>query len=592
MAQGYIIIKHQIFGEITDKEVLEVLPKSSEVPVYKIFAIKREIISMEQVHQLDNLEFRIYQKNEIETEIKPYINEHPEHKVLYFGKAPIPLAMHLGYCFGSWKEVDVYLFHRETMMWEWANDTIDTSLPVASRFIEERFNAPIDVIYKVESTYFTQEEEIEEVVEGSSKIIGLSAERPGKDIFRNQQQLKSFAYQFSLGLDSVANFLPAANKIHLFATVPVGLAFLMGTKINPLLSKPILVYQYDVNKTPKNEAILILQDAPPSEVTMTDEDKAFIAEIKSDFKAELEHKIAPFAAGKAIEKERQNTSFNWVRLVLPPLGDYSEMEKGFWKAMPDIAQTIISSSTLSLEVDKAGDGFFIDENDEWQIGDRFIFNIMNRLERGKGNIMRALRLFVFHEALHVHQNLTNFTAINIGRFPRILEEADYIADVWAMIHEYTYSLLHHNKEAQQAKSFFKELVDVATKTMWSFDDLDPNREEMQVRRVNRYLIWYWNYVRIDDRECKTLQDVVDILSNKPLVEIRGLDIRAQSQRTIFRLTGFKTDELEMAYFELGGRIFRSSNAGAMQLAELVNAFRDRNGDRILSQLKSWYQLIR
>src|ERR1700722_19746427 len=185
MSQGYIILKHQIFGEITDQEVLEVLPKSDEIPVYKIFDIKREIISMEQVHQLDNLEFRIYQKNLIENEIKPYINEHPEHKVLYFGKATMPLAMHLGYCFGSWKEVDVYLFQRESMIWKWSDDTEATSLPVASHFIEEKFNAPIDVIYKVESTYLTQDGEMEEVIDGASKIIGLSLETPGKDVFRN-----------------------------------------------------------------------------------------------------------------------------------------------------------------------------------------------------------------------------------------------------------------------------------------------------------------------------------------------------------------------------------------------------------------------
>jgi hypothetical protein len=591
MAQGYIILKHQVFGEITDQEALDMLPKESSVPVYKIFDIKREIIAMDRVHLLDNVEFRIYQKNLIEQEVKPYLNEHPDYKVLYFGKATIPLALHLGYCFGSWQDVEVYLFHRERMTWAWNNDDDRPSLPVHKKFVEEKFNAPIDVIYKVEATYLTQDDEMVEVVENASKTISLSLDTPGKDVFRSQDQLKAFAHQFSMGLDSVANFLPDTEKIHLFPTVPVGLAFLMGTKINPLLSKPIVTYQYDANKTPKNEQVLILQETPQSEVNMTDEDKAFIAELKMEFKAELEHKIAPFATAKKVDKEKQSGDLNWVRFILQA-GDYAEIEKGYWKAMPDITQTIIKSSTLSLDTDKAEDGFYIGENDEWQINDRFIFNIMNRLGKDKAKILRALRLFLFHEALHLHQNLTNYTARNIGRFPRVLEEADYVADVWAMIHEYAYSLMHNNKEAKQEKDFFKLMIDVATKTMWAFDDLDPNNEEMQVRRVNRYLIWYWNYIQIDDRSCHNLQDIVNVVANKPLIEIRGLDIRAQSQRTIFRLTGFKVAELEIGYFQLDGKILRASNAGGLQLDEIVKGFRDRNGDKILSQLKSWYHQIR
>lgn len=216
MAKGYIILKHQVFDKITEKEVLAFLPKDAAVPIYKIFDIRREIISMDKVHLLDNVEFRIYQKNLFDNEIKPYITENPDHKVLYFGKATIPLALHLGCCFGSWKDVDVYLFHREQMTWDWRNDADSALLPASINFVSEIFNAPIDVIYKVEATYLMKVADMQEVVDGASKIIGLTLEQRGKDVFRSQDQLKSFAHQFSLGLDSIANYLLDTNKIHLF----------------------------------------------------------------------------------------------------------------------------------------------------------------------------------------------------------------------------------------------------------------------------------------------------------------------------------------------------------------------------------------
>jgi hypothetical protein len=591
MAEGYVIIKHQIFGEITDAEVLEQLPKSGATPIYKIFDIKREIIPMENVHQLDSVEYRIYQKNVIDTEIKPFLRAHPDYKVLYFGTATIPIALHLGYCFGSWKDVDVYLLHREKMKWNWSDDDENAALPTDVSFVKEEFTGPLDVIYKMEATYLIVEDELKSVVESPSKIISVKLETIGKDVFRNQEQLKAFAHQFSLGIDSISNYLPNVDKIHLFPTVPVGLAFLMGTKINPLITKPIVTYQFNARNTPKHEKILILQETGQREANITEDDQKLIDQIKVSLKEELANKIAVYSATKMEEKAKYKPSVNWIQLVLPG-GKYDEMERGFWKSVKDIADTVLGSSTFSMATDKANDGFYISEQNEWQIQDRFIFNIINRLDRDQNKILRALRMFIFHEAIHVHQRLTNYTATNIGRFPRVLEEVDYVADVWAMIHEFAFSKTYYNAETKDEKTFFMHMINIASKTMWAFDDLDPNTEEMQIRRVNRYLFWYWNYLMIEDRSCKNLEDIVAILANKPLLEIRGLDIRAQSQRTIFRLNGFKIEDLEMAYLDINGQIRRASNAAGFQINEVVKGFIERDGQKILDQLKSWYHQIR
>ena len=591
MSDGYVIIKHQVFAEISDEEVLKFLPTLSGVPKYEIFDIKREIVSMENIHKFDSQEYKIYQKNLIEKDIRPYLNDHPTYKVLYFGTATIPLALHLGFCFGSWKEVDVFLFQRETMTWEWPNDS-ENEIAVETNFVTDEFTAPIDVIFKVEATYPTQETELIESVDASTKVIGLLVSEPGKDIFKTQKQLRDFAYKFELGLDNIASKLPNADKIHVFPTVPVGLAFLMGTKINPNITKPIITYQFNINHTPKYEKILVIQESISPEVNITDEDLKFITKIKNELKSELKNGIGVFVKSKQEEKAKYDKEFSWIQFILSN-GSYAEIENGYWKNLPDIAETILSNSTLSDETKEASDGFYISENDEWQISDRFIFNIKNRLKNDEGKVMRALRLFIFHEAMHIKQSLTNYTAGNIGRFPRVLEEADYMADVWAMLHEYAYSKMYHASDVTTDKEFFKEIIEIATMTMWAFDDLDTNNEEMQIRRVNRYLIWYWNFLQIEDRACQTMADVVKILAIKPIIEVRGLDIRAQAQRTIFKLTNFKVQDLELGYLNnLTGKIDRTSNSAGMQIDEIIRGFRERNSEKILRQLKSWYHQIR
>jgi hypothetical protein len=365
----------------------------------------------------------------------------------------------------------------------------------------------------------------------------------------------------------------------------------MGTKINPLVTKPIVAYQFNRSRNPPHEAVLILQEVVVEEMNITDEDGKFIQSLRAELKNVLGNQVAGFATSKREEAAKHGKSTSWIEDALPD-GQYPDMKASYWKHIPPIAATILHDATLSDEVDKAEEGFYITESDQWQISDRFIFNIMNRLGRDKKKIMRALRMFIFHEALHVQQGLTNYTASGIGRFPRVLEEADYIADVWAMVYEYAFSKVNFKTETADAKVFFMEMIDIACKTMLAFDDLDPNTGEMQVRRVNRYLIWYWNLLQIEDRLCKGLSDIIEVLAVKPLIEIRGLDIRAEAQRTLYRLSGVKQDQLELGYLDKQARIERNANSAGLQISEIVKGFRERDGERILHQLKSFHHQIR
>ncbi|MEO6301574.1 MAG: hypothetical protein ABIP51_00250, partial [Bacteroidia bacterium] len=40
------------------------------------------------------------------------------------------------------------------------------------------------------------------------------------------------------------------------------------------------------------------------------------------------------------------------------------------------------------------------------------------------------------------------------------------------------------------------------------------------------------------------------------------------------------------------RILRASNSGGIQLPELIKGFKERNGEKIIKQLKAWHDQIR
>jgi hypothetical protein len=357
------------------------------------------------------------------------------------------------------------------------------------------------------------------------------------------------------------------------------------------MTKPVVLYQFNANKTPQYEEIFILQEDGVIVDPINEEDQQFISSIKIKLKEELD-RLKAFAQSKQEEADRHNSKLVWIDFILPQ-GAYPSLHEGYWKYQPTIADTILTHSTLADETGEADkrDGFYINDNGEWQLSDRFIFNIAKRIGKDEGNILRALRMFMLHEAFHIPQGLTNRTANSIGRFPRILEEADFIADVWTFVHEYAFSKMYYSGETKHEKDFFKGLFRLAIETMWSFVELAPNNNEIQVRSVNRFLIWYWAYNLVDDRKCQTIADIVNRLAVKPILEIKGLDIKALTQRIIYKLNNPRLSELEIGYAASDMKIYRYSSAAGLNLGELVEGFRERKSEKVFDQIKTLYHII-
>ena len=590
MNKGYIAIKHQLFREISNDEIIEILTKKVDQRNIHFVDIKYKIIDMEEIGDLANLEAKAYQREKYESEIRPLIEKYPDYKIAYFGSVSIPLALHLGYCVGSWKNVEVYNIDRDTNKWV-ANDAELVELPVKHKFPKDTIEISTDVLFKVEASYAIQDQEVKESIGSNYQTVALTLQELDKNAFKGFDHVIKFGAKFSEGLDSLANYIPATEKIHLIITAPVGVTFYLGTRINPNVTKPIVTYQYRTNQALPYEEIFVLQEEATSLKPIGEDDQKYINEIRAKLKIELEQKIAVFAREKGEQGNTANTP--WIDMIMPAGGNYGNLKNGYWKNLADISKTPLINAVLSDDTSEADkrEGFYLDDNGVWQITDRFIFNVALRLNKDESKVLRALRMFILHEGFHVTQQLTNHTAPSIGRFPRVLEEADYVADVWAFFHEYAISKRYYPKEAENIKAFFKNIFQLATETMWSFVELSNDYNEMQVRGLNRFLIWYWAINLVDDSKCSTLNDIVDRLSQKPILEFKGLQIKAINQRVIYRLNSFKANELEIGYFDPSTTVKRYGNAGGIDLVRLVDGFKNRNGATIMEQVKALYHNI-
>ncbi len=164
-----------------------------------------------------------------------------------------------------------------------------------------------------------------------------------------------------------------------------------------------------------------------------------------------------------------------------------------------------------------------------------------------------------------------------------------------MWYEYLYSRAYHPKAIDKDKpsKFFIQMVDNALKTMWAFDETGGDLAEMQVRRVNRYLIWYWQRLRLEDKRCKTLAEVANVLAQMPVLELKGLYTKVEGSRVFYQLD--RIDRQANLIPELGilwkNTIRRVGNMDFFNIPKLINAFKKRQHQDILKLLKAAYSSI-
>jgi hypothetical protein len=187
---------------------------------------------------------------------------------------------------------------------------------------------------------------------------------------------------------------------------------------------------------------------------------------------------------------------------------------------------------------------------QWEIAPGFFHAISKKFDpakedesdvHGLEDFKIATRLYLLHESLHGSHDLHYITVGGIGGYPRIVEEADYQADAFAIITELSYQV-HKNNSMTSLEFLHKVLrvIDVALNTTFSFNRQDRPLKRIQVRRVNRYLIWFFHYCRIKNLEKEinnssltlgqTIEKVLRFLSIKPLLEISGPAIKSNKAK--------------------------------------------------------------
>jgi len=586
-----IVIAHYgLDRKITEEECM--LALSADEKAKTIFIdFEAGNAKLSELYELSFDNIALSQQRKFVEILKPVLDAHPIADIAYFGLTPIPVSFHLGYLVGNTHAYSIYQLHHKQNKWYKETEKPTTGYKFSIKPLvlpNEVQKGKGDVTIRIATSFDIDRQSTYEAVPNPENEFDISLKTPDVDSLFDQECVQAVVGSFQEVLNAYANKLSDREKIHLFIASSSGLPFALGTRINPNIYPYIQTYQFSRNETPKyKEAILVTKEVD-SRVLLSENDRRAAKEIRDKWQEQLEDTLKPFIktiSGKA--------SDNWLQMVCASEEEYNTVSKHFrhpWTSVTDINKTSLKHDKIDTDTTDVEDGFeYIEKSNTWLLDDGFLFGLSKRLNtKPDTDIMQAARLFFFHEALHYSKEghrLTKEVANGIGQFPKVIEEADYQADVWGLLTEYKYCSMFEFKRLKKGmKAFFCDAIETAVETMWSFVDTGAELSIIQVRSMNRFLNWYWQWVLIENIDGPgSLEDVIMILLDKPVIEFAGAQMELRGYRTYYKLNAKQSNNYQLAAFARN-KVYRFA---PNLIHDITDGFKNLDGDKIKSGLKSF-----
>lgn len=569
-----VVIVHPLLATVPEHELVGALAPAAWMPTTRTFRFAESTLRLSDLADADwhrLLDELAREDAELQRQLSTTAGP-----VLYFGMAPIPIALELGRRLGPTRRIVAHQQHHATKCWRWtaAGPTVNARLEGVPGAVSP---ARGDVVIRVSCSHPVLTDDIRLVVPYPIAELVVQVDGPHEDVLQSEADVTLVASKFGEALDAIARYFPNCETIHLFAAVPPALAVRMGAEINPTIhAKPIQTYQYANARSPRySRAIVLGQRARPA---LTSGER----QLADSARAALRRSLAAVRAVAEVELDSET----WIEDLVGPAG--AKLSPALRRLGPLGRNRTIVDADIADEREANGEFRWDPEARRWVLDDRLLAALGARL--GSAEVEAAGRLFFLHEAIHVaKQGISSANADRVGRLPRVLEEVDYLADVWALVNDFGRAVRAGDTDAASAAAFFREQLRVMTATFWTFDAADLPLSTIPVRRLNRYLIWYWIRIALDSVD--DLDGVMRLLGAKPTLELSGPRVRVLDGRVVFDLDPVYFDGVELGLLHDGYRMVRVGTRAGAEVQSLLHAVRSGDETSFLAALRGVFESV-
>ncbi len=512
----------------------------------------------------------------------------------FFGLAEIPHVVTLGAYVGDERVVHLHEHKRETGTWNWPED--EQTLNLTTRGLPE--GKPIlargTVVIRVAISVAISNTDVHEAVNDEHLAdVTIGPADNNSQTFgnvRSAADLEAVRIEFRRALAAIRKAYPNIDTIHLFVGAGSSVSFAIGQELKLRNSPPVQTYRYrKVSGEPAYKpAILLGLEPTTEEIALTSEQVGRAEEIRTNIFSNQLSKVVAYAANK---KDNFDTDKPWYFDLTAK--HYLRQVKPF----PALRSLAVIYAEMGLENDEVdpvpyigSDGYGYDKDrHRWRLSDDLLLAFDHAAGGNSDRLGQIIRLFLFHEYLHDYHSLSKYTAEEVGKFNNCLEHVDYTADTFALLHQLDFCSRYDRDLAtddKAKKNFLAEQIELAIRSFWAFDVDGTN--EWQVRRIRRYLNWYWRRVQL--LRANDLSTGLVLFGRQPRLEVAGLKLIARSRRVWARLTELDhTTHLELAVVTEDDRLVRIQESADASIRGLLDAF--RKGSESHEEIKGFFNSV-
>lgn len=526
-------------------------------------------------------------------ELRVLADELGSARIAYFGGMPeVPHAIALGAYFGDERRIELYDYDRDRDTWLWPSEE-QTFSAVATNLPKESVAQSGEVIIRIEISYPIADDDVEDAV-GRESLADIRV-RPGDGLdpapgtIRSPDDVLAVRKAFRAALAAVAEARPNAELIHLFVAAPVSVCYAIGQELRLRNGRDVQTYRYrpvDGDNAYRPALLLTAEGQRVASRPLTPDDIALAADLRSVWREAL-NDVIQHALGK--RDETDDAEAKWYehlqpREVLRSVAAFPSL-RPLWE--------MVAEGDAVSPVPRAEEYEFSKDSRTWSLSDAVVLGLYRAADEDRIKMRELVRLFFYHEYLHDWQDLTKYTAQDVGGFANCLERIDYMADTYALLHQLDYVTRHDRGRVdspEKRQLFLVEQISLAVKSFWAFEP-SPPVYEWQERRLRRYLNWYWR--RVQMKRASSFELALRILSREPSIEMAGLRYSSRRGRHYVRLNEVMPGTvLEVGLVLEDGRFYRRGSTADLSNDEAMLAFANRDTEQIDRYFNGLFEHVR
>lgn len=592
MSSNQIIIRQSGLRQIGQEETIAILDQEEQIQPRRDFPIDMQPF-------IDDVESGDWERQasflrEKAISIAQACDKTNNYQVHYFGLSEIPQVIAFGAHWGDERHVAIHEFNRDANSWEWPSFSETLSINLAGLPNGPKITASGIAVLRISISAEIADQDVNARV-GTERLADVvlrpvGGKQPQITLVRSAKDLEVIRSGFRKALAALQEHFPNLDTLHLFVAAPNSVCFAIGQELKPRNFFPTQTYRYRVKPAEHHyqPAILILSEERSSQDPLTSEEIVLASHVRQNvwpsaleslhnYKKSLGRKSSPFAA--------------WYS-ALQPQEAFSRASP--FSNLPSLYEVLPDNIEVDTQPYQGDEPYRLDKDHNlWQLHDRLLAYLGSIYPKDDRRVLQIIRLFLLHEHLHDHHCLTAYTAREVGKFPNCLEHLDYAADTYALFHEFNnvrnYEISVVREETQDIQ-LLANLIEYLIKSFWAFER-SAKSNEWEVRRVRRYLNWYWRHIQV--KRATKLEDAIQVVSKPPKIEIAGLKQRLQGRRVIMVLDRMDpTSQLELGIVLGNEKLFRLSNSTNTDLKGLLDAFCTRDHEKICEFFRSAYEFAK